>query len=50
MNKFTKRKLEDLCGSYKLSKSGNKTALINRLVDFGHNFNTNDSQENIVSN
>ena len=54
MSKFNKRELENLCGSYSLSKSGNKTLLINRLIKYGHIFGIdiveNNEENTITSN
>ena len=39
INRYTKKSLENLCGDNYLSKSGNKSVLIQRLLDNGYNFN-----------
>jgi len=39
LNTYSKKTLEELCGSDYLSKSGNKSVLVQRLLDNGYKFN-----------
>ena len=50
LNTYSKRDLENLCANNYLSKSGNKTVLIERLLDSGYKFNKkSNTQTNAVS-
>ena len=45
LNKYTKRELEALCSNKYLSKSGNKTNLVTRLLENGHDFNESNNAD-----
>ena len=51
LNSYSKKDLENLCAAEYLSKSGNKSVLVQRLLDNGYNFsqNNNNTGEVVVT-